>query len=88
MAAQEGKVGMTLKGKRELVGVTTVRYARAGRREKARILDEFTASTGYSRKYAIRVLKKPPPAPEAKRKRKRQRTYPSSLTARPRPGLA
>jgi len=74
-------VGMTLKGKRELVGVTTVRYARAGRREKTRILDEFAANTGYSRKYAIAVLRKPPPVTAPKRRRKRQRTYPSSLTA-------
>lgn len=71
---------MTLKGKRELIDVKTVRYAKAGKREKTRILDEFTADTGYSRKYAIRVLKRPPPAPEGKHKRKRQRTYPSSLT--------
>ena len=76
-------MGMTLKSKRELLGVTTVRYARAGRRGKTKILDEFTASTGYSRKYAIAVLKKPPPVtePKGKRKRIRQRTYPSSLTA-------
>lgn len=31
---------------------------KAGKAEKQRILDEFTVSTGYHRKYAIRVLKR------------------------------
>jgi len=33
------------------------RYLKARKAEKQAILDEFTANTGYHRKYAIRVLK-------------------------------
>jgi len=38
------------------------RYLRAGRKEKGRILDEFTQVTSYHRKAAIRLLyrRKPP----------------------------
>jgi len=38
------------------------RYRQARRTERARILDEFVAVTGYHRKYAIRLLNGPPPA--------------------------
>ena len=40
----------------ELVAAIRDRYAAASRNEKSRILDEFTALTGYHRKHAIRVL--------------------------------
>lgn len=33
------------------------RYKRSGRKQKAKILDEFCAVCGYNRKYAIRLLK-------------------------------
>ena len=36
------------------------RYWRAGKREKGRILDEFCAATGCSRKYALGLLRHPP----------------------------
>ncbi len=35
------------------------RYLRAGRKEKKKILDEFTKVTGYSRKSVIRLLRRP-----------------------------
>ena len=44
------------------------RYHQANRTEKQRILDEFIATTGYHRKYAIRVSNHPP----RRRKRKRR----------------
>ena len=48
---------MSLKSKRELLGVLRPRYLKANRVEKQKMLDEFTSVTGYHRKYAIRVLK-------------------------------
>ncbi|WP_424137743.1 ISNCY family transposase [Roseomonas chloroacetimidivorans] len=41
----------------ELVAVTAERYARAGRRERGLILDEFTAVTGFHRRHATRLLR-------------------------------
>ena len=32
-------------------------YCTAGRKQKTKIIDEFTANTGYNRKYAIHLLK-------------------------------
>ena len=51
---------MTMLGRRELTNVVRLRYSRADRTQKSRILDEFVASTGYCRKYAIGLLGKPP----------------------------
>lgn len=48
---------MSQKSKQELAEVLRPRYQKAGRSEKSRILDEFVATTGYHRKYAIQVLK-------------------------------
>jgi hypothetical protein len=48
---------MSLKSKNELVEAVQPRYLKASKFEKQKILDEFTAATGYHRKYAIRVLK-------------------------------
>jgi len=48
---------MSLKSKRELLEVVRPRYLKANKTEKQKILNEFTAATGYHRKYAIRVLK-------------------------------
>jgi hypothetical protein len=48
---------MSLKSKRELLEVVRPRYLKAGKFEKQKILDEFTSTTGYHRKHAIRVLK-------------------------------
>ncbi len=43
----------------ELVAALVERYARSGRDDKARILDEFAQITGYHRKHAIRLLSRP-----------------------------
>ena len=41
----------------ELIAVAGERYRRSGRRERGRILDEFTALTGFHRKHAMRLLR-------------------------------
>lgn len=48
---------MSRRSKRELHAQVQARYLKASKAEKQTILDEFTANTGYHRKYAIRVLK-------------------------------
>ena len=48
---------MSLKSKYELLEVVRPRYLKANKIEKQKMLDEFTAATGYHRKHAIRVLK-------------------------------
>src|SRR5450759_2299132 len=40
----------------ELVVLLRARYARSGRAERGRILDEFSAVTGFHRKHAMRLL--------------------------------
>jgi hypothetical protein len=47
---------MTKSTHRELPSVIKTRYLKAKSREKTEILDEFCKSTGYHRKYAIRIL--------------------------------
>ena len=49
-----GKISMG--ARREVLAVVAQRYRTAGRREKARILDELTATTGWHRKHAVRAL--------------------------------
>lgn len=51
------------------------RYSKASSRSKQSILDEFCLNCGYHRKYAIRLLKGPPPSPSPPRRRKRRATY-------------
>jgi len=48
---------MSKRSKRELTEEIHPRYLKAGKAEKIKILDEFTAATGYHRKYAIKLLK-------------------------------
>jgi len=49
---------MSQRSKHELFAAIQPRYLKATKVEKQRILDEFTISTGYHRKYAIRILKR------------------------------
>ena len=49
---------MSLRSKSELLEVTRPRYIKAKKAEKCKILDEFIASTGYHRKYAIKILRR------------------------------
>jgi hypothetical protein len=49
---------MSQQSKRELFAEVQPRYLKANHAKKQKILDEFTATTGYHRKYAIRILKR------------------------------
>jgi hypothetical protein len=51
---------MSHRSKREMIEAIRPRYLKASKTEKERILDELIATTGYHRKYAIRVLKHSP----------------------------
>ena len=53
---------MTPTARWECLKAVYPRYRQARRSERARILDEFVAVTGYHRKYAIRLLNGPLPA--------------------------
>jgi len=48
---------MSQRSKRELLEEIRPRYLKAKKVEKKTMLDEFTAATGYHRKYATRILK-------------------------------
>lgn len=65
------RLAMSFRTRRELLIQIIPRYREADRSQKKSILDEFVASTGYSRKYAIRLLclKNPPLSKEIKRTR-------------------
>src|SRR5437868_1124539 len=66
---------MSIGSRRELLREVAPRYVVGGKLEKGRILDELTASTGYDRKYALRLLGRPPQSQPGKRKRLRRRVY-------------
>ena len=51
---------MSQTSKRELLAAIRPRYTLGSRTEKALVLDELVATTGYHRKYAIQVLNHPP----------------------------
>jgi len=63
---------MSLPARRELLASTAPRYATANKKQKQTILDEFTAATGYHRKYAISLLKHYDPKKAARRKAPRK----------------
>src|SRR3989338_1362540 len=47
---------MTTMSKKELISATKARYLKSDKKSKGKIFDEFCASTGYARKYAITIL--------------------------------
>jgi hypothetical protein len=51
---------MSQTARHELIASLEPRYDEAGWDDKRRILDEFTATTVYHRKYTIAVLNHPP----------------------------
>lgn len=71
---------MTAKAKRELLEAIRPRYLRSDKAGKERILDEFCATTGYHRKYAIRLLKGGAPLAKAK-KSGRKKLYQGAVVA-------
>lgn len=50
---------MVLRSRRDYLEAIRSRYRKADKEAKSRILDEFCATCGYNRKYAIRLLRKP-----------------------------
>jgi hypothetical protein len=50
---------MSQQSKKEVIESVRGRYLKASKAEKQKILDELTSTTGYNRKYAIRVLRHP-----------------------------
>lgn len=52
---------MSIGARRELLASLRERYAGCGRREKGQVIDEFVATVGYNRKYAITLLNGHPP---------------------------
>ena len=48
---------LTMKEKKSLTAEIQDRYSKATKKAKTKILDEFTATTGYNRNYAARILR-------------------------------
>jgi hypothetical protein len=69
---------MTRTSIREYTEAIRERYLRVPRKEKGKILDEFTKVTGYHRKSAIRLLHQAN-TPRVNKKRGRPRTYGATL---------
>ena len=55
-------MAMGRQSKWEYFRTVFVRYRRADRETKQKMLDEFCANTGYHRKHALRPLNGPPPS--------------------------
>lgn len=70
---------MSLQSRRELLAVVAPRYRSAERAERSRILEEFVASTGYHRKYALTLLNHPLSKASAHKQRRRPRQYPFAV---------
>lgn len=65
---------MSQRSKREMIEAIRPRHLKADKAEKEQILDEFVATTGYHRKYAIRLLKHGP-KPRGLKKAGRKKVY-------------
>ncbi|HVN53747.1 MAG TPA: transposase family protein, partial [Anaerolineaceae bacterium] len=65
---------MSQRSKREMIEAVRPRYLKANKTGKEHILNEFVATTGYHRKYAIRVLKHGSP-PQGLKKPGRRKVY-------------
>ncbi len=59
----------------EYARAVATRYQRSTKHGKGRILDEFCAATGYTRKYALALLQRPPAERPPPRTRRRARVY-------------
>ncbi len=68
----EGEVGEVQRASRhDLVRALAPRYGHVSKHEKGQILDQVCEVTGYTRKYALTLLKDPPDEPAVKRTRRR-----------------
>jgi hypothetical protein len=63
-------MGLQMRKKQAVTREYAKRYAKAGRKERAILLSDFTALTGCNRKYAVRVLREGTAKPKAVRKRR------------------
>jgi len=72
---------MSQRSKRELAEAIRPRYLKATKAEKEHILTEFVASTGYHRKYAIRLLNRGCPPRTLKKKPGRKKVYQGEVVA-------
>ena len=66
---------MSVTSRRELLAVVAPRYRLARGEERGRILEEFVASTGYHRKYALSLLNHPISKGTVRKQRTRPRQY-------------
>jgi hypothetical protein len=66
---------MSRRARWEVLTAVYPRYRGAARVDRGRMLDEFCATTGYQRKYALRLLNGPPPRTVRPRRRRRPATY-------------
>jgi hypothetical protein len=69
------RLTMSFQSRRELLAQVVSRYREASREQKSIILNEFIASSGYARKYAIRLLSMPIVVPVVSIQRQRKRNY-------------
>jgi hypothetical protein len=69
------RLTMSFQPRRELLAQVVTRYREASREQKSIILNEFIASSGYARKYAIRLLSMPIVVPVVSIQRQRKRNY-------------
>jgi hypothetical protein len=70
---------MSLKARGELAAAVAPRYQQASKKDKQKILDEFTAATGYHRKYAIDLLHQK--APQISIAKHQHKPWPRRYTA-------
>ncbi len=66
---------MSFSSRRELLCRVAARYQMGDRKERTAILDEFTATAGYARKYAIRQLNQVENGPRLPVQRSQRRWY-------------
>jgi hypothetical protein len=66
---------MSQQSRLELLLRVRARYAKAGWKEKVRILDEFVEATGYHRNYAVQLLNGPVPKNRGGTQRRRRSPY-------------
>jgi len=76
-------MGLVMKERKAVTRETRLRYRKATKKAKKRILDEFTRLAGYNRKYAITLLNREDSArrggPTGKERRGRPRMYAETI---------
>lgn len=75
------RTALSFQAKRQLLTQVKGRYREASRKQKSVILGEFVAATGYSHKYATRILSGTAPVSTAPITRTRPRQYGADVQA-------